>query len=560
MSLNDAAALLGYKPKSLSYVIYKMATKYETFTVPKRSGGFRNISAPCPELKLLQRRLSDGLQSCCDEIDCKNNIKKRLSHGFRRGLSIVSNASVHRGKRFVFNVDIEDFFGSINFGRVYGFFMKNKDFALKESVAKVLATIACHEGKLPQGSPCSPVISDLIGQILDVRLNQLARKHGCSYSRYADDLTFSTNEKTFPSAIALSRADHSWVAGTSLSKTIEKSGFKLNVKKTRMQYHDSRQEVTGLIVNRRINTRPEYRRLARAMTHSLLTTGEFHVTEIKIDASGKRTWTNAKGNIQHLQGLFGFIDWIDLSHKKARKTLDGEPSSIDRTYKQFLMHRDFWASTLPVILCEGKTDSIYLRGAIRNLAAFHPDLVSVNADGSVQYKVRFFNYSYTSQRILDLSGGTPAILNFIKSYIKSFKSIHPPRNQKPLIIFLDNDSGGKEFRSLIKQYSGIKTTVLGMEDFYHIVSNVYIVFTPIDKPGDSSMIEDFFEPSLLETTIDGKSFNPDDKTIDITKEYGKSVFSAKVVRPNIGTIDFNKFNPILGRITSAIRSHNKKIH
>lgn len=355
-SLHDVAHILGYKPKSLSYVIYKMPGKYETFTVPKKTGGVRTISAPCPELKLLQRRLSDGLQNCWDEINTEKKITKPISHGFRKGASILTNAAVHRGRRFVFNVDIKDFFDSINFGRVYGFFVKNKDFALTESVAKTLAAIACHSGKLPQGSPCSPVISNLIGQILDIRLAQLAHKYGCSYSRYADDLTFSTNERVFPSAIASSSADHSWAAGEAFFKIIQKCGFQLNSKKTRMQYCNSRQEVTGLVVNRRINSRPEYRRLTRAMTHQLLTTGKFYITEMKADSLGSLVPAKIDGSIRHLQGMFGFIDWIDLSHKKARGTLDGDPSSIGKVYKRFLMHRDFWASSLPVILCEGKTD------------------------------------------------------------------------------------------------------------------------------------------------------------------------------------------------------------
>lgn len=420
-SLHDVAFVLGYKPKSLSYVIYKMPVKYKTFTVPKKSGGVRSISAPCPELKLLQRRLSDGLQGCWDEINNQKKITKPISHGFRRDASIVTNASVHRGRRFVFNVDIKDFFDSINYGRVYGFFVQNKDFALTESAAKILAAIACHDGKLPQGSPCSPVISNLIGQILDVRLAQLAHRHGCSYSRYADDLTFSTNERIFPSAIALSNADHSWVAGAALSKIIEKSGFQLNPKKTRMQYRNSRQEVTGLIVNRRINTRPEYRRLTRAMTHQLVTKGKFQITKAKAEALGAFVPTKMDGSINHLQGMFGFIDWIDLCHRKYKEVLSEHQSSIGKVYKRFLMHRDFWANSLPIILCEGKTDSVYLRGAIRRLATAHPNLVSTNAAGKAEYKVRFFNYSYTSQRILDLSGGAPVVRLFITEYIKSVK-------------------------------------------------------------------------------------------------------------------------------------------
>ncbi len=535
-----------------------MPVKYKTFTVPKKSGGVRTISAPCPELKLLQRRLSDGLQSCWDEINTDKKMTKPISHGFRKGASIFTNASVHRGRRFVFNVDIKDFFDTINFGRVYGFFIKNKDFALTESVAKVLAAIACHDGKLPQGSPCSPVISNLIGQILDIRLAQLAHKYECSYSRYADDLTFSTNERIFPSAIALSNIDHSWAAGAALSKMIEKAGFQLNPKKTRMQYLDSRQEVTGLIVNRRINTRPEYRRLARAMTHQLVTTGKFHIATMMADALGTHAPAKIDGSISHLQGMFGFIDWIDLRHKKAKGILAEEPSSIDKVYKRFLMHRDFWASSLPVILCEGKTDSVYLRGAIRRLATAHPNLVSMNAAGTAEYKVRFFNYSYTSQRILDLSGGASVVKKFITEYIKSVKKTPASANQKPLIVLLDNDSGGKVFYSLIKQYGDNTTLVNGMNDFYHLAANVYVVFTPIAKPGDISSIEDFFEPALLATKIDGQSFNANNEGIDENTEYGKADFAAKVVRPNIAKINFDKFDPILARLESVIATHIKK--
>jgi RNA-directed DNA polymerase len=557
-SLHDVAHLLGYKPKSLSYVIYKMPVRYATFTVPKKTGGVRTISAPCPELKLLQRRLSDGLQNCWDEINSEKKITSPISHGFRRKFSIYTNASVHRGRRFVFNIDIKDFFDSINFGRVYGFFLKNKDFSLTDDVAKVLAAIACHEGKLPQGSPCSPVISNLIGQILDIRLVKLARSHGCSYSRYADDLTFSTNKQDFPSAIAALGEDHSWVVGQGLSEIIEKSGFQLNPKKTRMQYRDSRQEVTGLIVNRRTNTTSEYRRLTRAMTHQLVTTGKFQITEMKADASGTFAPTKIDGSISHLQGMFGFIDWIDLSYRKSTGTIDGAPSSISKVYKRFLMHRDFWASSLPVILCEGKTDSVYLRGAIRRLAAAHPSLVSISKEGKAEYKVRFFNYSYTSQRILDLSGGASAIKTFITSYLKSVKKTPTSSNQQPLILLLDNDSGGKVFYSLIKEYSLKKATVDGMDDFYYLAANVYVVFTPIAKSGDNSSIEDFFEPALLATKISGKSFNPSNEGVDESTEYGKTVFATKLVQPNIAKINFDKFGLILARLEKVIEAHTKK--
>src|SRR5690606_37911686 len=100
------------------------------------------------------------------------------------------------------NIDIQDFFGSINFGRVWRYFEKQRDFALFPAIARTIAQIACHNKALPQGSPCSPVISNLIAHILDVRMAQLAARTGCRYSRYADDLTFSSNQHDFPAAIA----------------------------------------------------------------------------------------------------------------------------------------------------------------------------------------------------------------------------------------------------------------------------------------------------------------------------------------------------------------------
>lgn len=201
--IDDLAALLGYKAKSLAYILYKLpdAAKYTTFKIPKKSGGEREICAPTDQLKLVQRRLANILYACRDEIDKESGLGS-LSHGFRRGHSIVTNAKPHHGRRFVLNLDLKDFFPSFNFGRIRGFFIKSKAFELNEKVATLIAQIACHQNSLPQGSPCSPVISDLVAHLLDARLAKMAKKEGVTYSRYADDLTFSTNKKSFPTALA----------------------------------------------------------------------------------------------------------------------------------------------------------------------------------------------------------------------------------------------------------------------------------------------------------------------------------------------------------------------
>lgn len=186
-TLSELATLLQFKPAALSFILFKQpdAKKYTTFDRPKRTGGKRTIKAPIDALKLVQRRLSDLLQDCCDEINENKGRQDRIAHGFKRNRSIITNARQHRRRRHVFNIDLEDFFPSINFGRVRGFFIKDKDFELHKNVATVIAQIACHANSLPQGSPCSPVISNLVSHPLDVHLVRLASTEGCTYSRYA---------------------------------------------------------------------------------------------------------------------------------------------------------------------------------------------------------------------------------------------------------------------------------------------------------------------------------------------------------------------------------------
>jgi RNA-directed DNA polymerase len=113
-----------------------------------------------------------------------------------------------------YSMPIKDFFPSINFGRVLGLFTKDRNFPLEPKVATVIAQIPCHNNQLPQGSPCSPVISNLIAHLLDIHLNKVARAGRCTHTRYVDDLTFSTNEKDFPTAVArlVSGSSDAWGA------------------------------------------------------------------------------------------------------------------------------------------------------------------------------------------------------------------------------------------------------------------------------------------------------------------------------------------------------------
>ena len=127
-SLTDLAGLVGFEPKFISFLLYKLppVQKYKSFEIPKKNGGTRLIQAPTPRLKVLQRGVAKLLYECVKEVDSAKSAKSSISHGFQKGRSILTNASPHRARRYVLNFDLEEFFPSINFGRVRGFFIKSE--------------------------------------------------------------------------------------------------------------------------------------------------------------------------------------------------------------------------------------------------------------------------------------------------------------------------------------------------------------------------------------------------------------------------------------------------
>ncbi len=174
------------------------------------------------------------------------------------------------GKKYVLNVDLKDFFPQINFGRVRGLFMA-PPYKLPPTVATVLAQICCHENQLPQGAPSSPIISNMICAKMDSEFQRLAKDNRCVYSRYADDLTFSTSVPDFPPDLATTRtidAKEQIVLGPGVKQIIGTNGFEINEEKVRLQTRHFRQQVTGLTVNERPNVKRKYVKQIRAMLHA----------------------------------------------------------------------------------------------------------------------------------------------------------------------------------------------------------------------------------------------------------------------------------------------------
>ena len=257
----EVADLIGVSNKQLMYLLYARheEKRYSSFFIPKRKGGQRLILAPRDELKFIQHTLAAKLVELYTP--------RTVVHGFTCDRSIVSNAKCHVGRRFVLNVDIKDFFPSIHFGRVQGLFASSA-IGARGQAATVLAQICCHKRALPAGAPTSPVLSNMVCARLDRELIALAKKYKCHYSRYADDLTFSKKRGAFPPELAYIGLSESAVVGDELRAVIESNGFQVHVEKVRLFKNTYRQNVTGLVVNEKVNVQRRFIRQIRAMIHA----------------------------------------------------------------------------------------------------------------------------------------------------------------------------------------------------------------------------------------------------------------------------------------------------
>jgi RNA-directed DNA polymerase len=261
----DVARLLRVRHAAMIHCLYKApdSFRYHSFEIPKRTGGMRRISAPRGLLRQMQDSLLPMLQA--------GYAPHPSAHGFIAARNVVSNARSHTAQRLVLNIDLEDFFPSINFGRVRGLFLK-PPFSMGPPAATVLAQICSHRNGLPQGAPTSPVLSNLIAATLDRRLTRLARGNRLHYSRYADDITLSGNQPALAPIIAEHYLDAKGKMalrpGEALAREIALSGFTVNQKKVRLQRRGERQVVTGITVNEMVNVERTRVRRIRAMIHA----------------------------------------------------------------------------------------------------------------------------------------------------------------------------------------------------------------------------------------------------------------------------------------------------
>ena len=433
-SRNELADCLSIPRSKLTHILYvkKPDSYYTTFEIPKPNGETRTICAPSGDLKILHVKLSNILWLYQKSIWDEKGIKPNVSHAFEKKKSIITNARIHRNKRFVLNLDLENFFDCFHFGRVQGYFEKNNNFKLPHDVAVILAQLTCYQGRLPQGAPSSPIITNLICQSLDTYLLRVAKKYKLDYTRYADDLTFSTNDRHF--------VENQEEFLAEANAAIKRAGFSINEKKTRLQFKNSRQEVTGLIVNKKLNVNHSYMRKTRAMAHQLYTTGEYLIDGVP-------------GTLKQLEGRFSFIDQLDHYNnildpqeiKHDAFNLNGR----ERQYQAFIFYKYLFANDVPLIVTEGKTDIRYIKAALKSLYVRYPQLIEKDAEGNFVYKFSFFRrtkrWKYFFGISLDGADAMKILYRYhvgsnrrIPPYLNHFRQLSGHEQHNPVILLYDN--------------------------------------------------------------------------------------------------------------------------
>ena len=249
--------------------------RYTEFKINKKSGAQRSIHSPVKGLKAIQKTLAYVLH-CVYE-------PPKAAMGFVRDRSIVVNAQLHAGSNYVYNIDLKDFFPSIDQARVWKTlqlkpFNLNKEFNTQVTpgdekqdlsrldIANIIASLCCTEMEverqnetgewekvkrnvLPQGAPTSPVLTNIVCQKLDYLLSAVAKRFGLNYSRYADDITFSSMHNVYQSGSKFLKELH---------RIIAEQNFHIKESKTRLQKDGYRKEVTGLLVNEKVNVQKRY--------------------------------------------------------------------------------------------------------------------------------------------------------------------------------------------------------------------------------------------------------------------------------------------------------------
>jgi len=235
-TIKDLAEVLNVKPQKLMAMANKTVNHYELIVLHKPNGKIRLIHSPSASLKYIQRQILNNFL-----------INEELSvsaTAYKKGASLVQNAKPHVNHKYLLKMDIMDFFDSISSKMVLTNVFNSKKYP--KAVGIALTHLCCLEWRLPQGAPTSPMISNIVMKRFDEIILNWCKKRGVTYTRYCDDLTFSSNTPLYNVYLKV-------------NDTLNKFGFRINKSKTKFISSASRQTVTGLTVNKKVSITKDYK-------------------------------------------------------------------------------------------------------------------------------------------------------------------------------------------------------------------------------------------------------------------------------------------------------------
>lgn len=274
-NVDDLSQSLRLPKEVISKFSFNNDRYYHRIEMEKKSGGIRHIESPLKELKAIQRWV---LRYILDKLSPSSYAK-----GFVRKKSILDNAKPHEGNQYVLNLDLKDFFTTVQASHVYTLF---KNIGYNNNIAFILTSFCTKSGYLPQGAPTSPALSNLVCLRLDHRISTYCKKRALTYTRYADDLCISGNK-----ILILQKASYL------IKDIICDEGFTINAKKEKFLGPKVRREVTGLTVTPKITISKKNYCLYRKRIYDLV-----------------RTETPDKHEI--IKGILSFVRSIDKDKGK----------------------------------------------------------------------------------------------------------------------------------------------------------------------------------------------------------------------------------------------------
>ena len=548
----DITDVLEFTYSKYFYYRFHQKSIYSKFDIPKKDGSFREIWAPNGGLKEIQRRLNAILQVAIKQKNC--------NHGFIKGRSIVTNAKIHRNRKYVLNFDLADFFPSIHFGRVKGLF-ESAPFKFNSETSSFLANLSCFNGRLPQGAPTSPIISTLISRKLDNELMALCLRNKCNYSRYADDITISTFVKELPTEIGKIDAPGKIELSSAIKESVISNGFAINSGKTRLSLRFQSQTVTGLKVNKIVNVHRSVVREARGMLNALDKYGP-EKAQAQLN-SHYNNGTRPKNFIQTLRGKLGFIGMVKGFENSVYIGLIAKANSIDSTIKlssQILKS----PKNHPIVLTEGKTDWKHLKKALKQLK-----LLGQFETLTVNFKEWTDGAQINNTELMKICESLSKLDTQKATMIFLFDNDRPEITKKALSEDLPYKYWGNNIYSTVLPQSRAFPAVneVCIEHFYNendlkiedengrrlYLSNE---FNKKDKlhltiPGLRCESDKIKSQELA--IIDNSVFNELDKNVALSKnDFAKSILGGK---KNFENVNFDAFESIFSRIGDIILYH-----